>query len=89
VITGSDAAEIFRPAEAAFDHVAVLVGLLVASDALFVVGFAWDDGLFSVVRGRRETYLCRSLLSLPKGSARSSLMPGEADFASKAAKGSG
>ena len=45
VVSGCDAPPILEPAEATFDDVAVLVGLLVVADFLLAVGFARNDGL--------------------------------------------
>ena len=44
VVSCCDTPEIFEPAEAAFDDVALLVGVLVVRDFLFAVGFARDNG---------------------------------------------
>ena len=48
VVSRCDAPPILEPAEAAFDDVAVLVGLLVMADFLLAVGFARNDGLDAV-----------------------------------------
>ena len=45
VVSRGDASPILEPAEATFDDVAVLVGLLVMADFLLAVGFTRNDGL--------------------------------------------
>ena len=45
VVSGCYTSEILEPAKAALDDVSAFIGLLVITDFLFAVGFAWDHGL--------------------------------------------
>ena len=45
VVTGSDAAPILESTEAALNHVAPLIGLLVVTNGLLAIGLTGDDGL--------------------------------------------
>ena len=45
VVACGDASEVLEAAEAAFDDIAALVGLLVVADALFTIGLSGDDRL--------------------------------------------
>ena len=49
VVSRGDATPVLEPAEAAFDDVAGLVGLLVMADFLLAVGFARDDSFDAAI----------------------------------------
>jgi hypothetical protein len=50
IVACGDAAEVFEPAEHAFDEVAALVGLGVISVRVFACRIRWDDGLDAAFR---------------------------------------
>ena len=54
VVSRGDAPPILEPAEATFDDVAVLVGLLVMVDFLLAVGFAGNDSLDALFFKKRS-----------------------------------